>query len=174
MSGAGTLSDASTVIYLAKADALEEAHALLGALLIPPAVWGEVVGTGKSGEQLDQARIRSALDRGVLGLVELEPLEASRAIVIGGRHRIGLGESQLLAIARKGSLVLMDERRGARIARRFGVVPIRTMSIPLVGVRRGLITRPAALSLLRRLAVVTGVRAELFMRLEDEIREARR
>ena len=174
MRKAGILSDASTVIYLAKADALHDAGALLGALLVPPAVWRETVESGERRGQLDQARIRSARDQGLLHIVELDPAAERRAIEIKRRRRIGLGESQVLAAARKGSLVLMDDRRAARVAASMGISPARTISLPVLCWRRGWMDSPGALQLLRRLSRVVGVRADVLVRLEAEILEGER
>jgi predicted nucleic acid-binding protein len=170
----GILSDASSVIYLAKADPLHDVGALLGALLVPPAVWRETVEAGESWGQLDKARIRSARDQGFLQLVELDPATERRAIEIRRRRRIGFGECQVLAAARKGSLVLMDDRRAARVAMSMGISAARTISLPVLCWRRGLIESSDASELLRRLTEVIGVRASVLMRLEADIREGER
>jgi predicted nucleic acid-binding protein len=170
----GILSDASSVIYLAKADALRDAAALVGALLVPPAVWREAVEAGERRGQLDQARIRLARDQGLLHFVELDPAIEKMAIEIKRRRRIGLGESQVLAVARKGGLVLMDDRRAARVATSMGISPVRTISLPVLCWRRGLIDSSGALDLLRRLTRVVGVRADLLMRLEADVLEGER
>ena len=174
MGSKGTLSDASTVIYLAKADALAQAYVLAGGLLVPPAVWGEAVNVTEGRRQLDQQRIRSARDAGWIRVVSLSPSTARRAGQIGQQRRIGPGESQLLALARKGSFVLMDDRRASRVARSMRVIPMRTIAIPVLGMRRGLIAPSEALELLRRLAGIIGERADVVMRLEADILEAHR
>jgi len=173
MKRAGILTDASSVIYLAKADALAEAHALVGDLLVPPAVWREV-NTVEGREQRDQERIRSAHDAGSIQLMELDSTVARRAIQIGKRRRTGPGESQVIAAAHGGDLILMDDRRAARVARSMGLIPMRTISLPVLSSRRGLIAPTEALELLRRLARVIGERADVLMRLEADILEGRR
>ena len=167
----GTLSDASTVIYLAKADALAETHSFVGDLLVPPVVWEEMVDMVEGRGQLDQEKIRSARDAGWLQLLEFGPAVASRAIEIRERRRIGRGESEVIAAARKGSVVLMDDRRAARVARSMGLNPMRTISLPLLGLRHGLIASSDALELLWRLAKIIGERADVVMRLEADMRE---
>ena len=170
----GILSDASTLIYLAKADALHDAGALLGALLVPPAAWRETVESGERRGQLDKARIRSARDQGLLHIVELDPAIERRAIEIRRRRRIGFGESQVLATARKGSLVLMDDRRAARVAASMGMSTARTISLPVLCWRRGLMDSSGAVELLRRLTRAVGVRADVLIRLEAELLEGER
>lgn len=174
MNKPGILSDASSVIYLAEADALRDAAVLVGALLVPPAVWREAVEAGERRGQLDQVSIRSARDQGLLHVLELDPEIEKRAIEIKRRRRIGFGESQVLAIAKQGGLVLMDDRRAARVAMSMGVSPARTISLPVLCWRRGLIDSSGALDLLRRLTRVVGVRADLLMRLEADILEGER
>ena len=174
MSRLGILSDASTVIYLAKADVLHDAGALLGALLVPPAVWRETMEAGERRGQLDQARIRSARDRGLLRLVELDAAIERRAIEIRRRRRIGLGESQVLAVAKKGRLVLVDDHRAARVATSMGISPARTISLPVLCWRRGWLDSSGALQLLRRVTKVVAVRADVLMRLEADILEGER
>lgn len=170
MSRRGLLSDASTLIYLAKADALPDAGRIAGALLVSPAAWRESVGTGRRGHA-EAVRIRSARKQGLIQILDLDARAERKAIELRSRHRIGLGESQVLAAARKSSTVLMDDRRAARVARVSGLIPLRTVSLPAFSCRRGLLGASEALALLRRLATVIPVRADVLMRLETDLLE---
>jgi len=87
-----------------------------------------------------------------------------------GRFRLGAGESEVLASARRGGEVLVDEGRATRVAESLGLVPVSTLFIPVLGVVRGQLDLPSARDLLHDLAVVTGARADVVLRLERIMR----
>lgn len=160
------LADASTLIYLAKADALPIAARCVGPLLIPPAVWKECVEAGERKGALDVARIRLAEHEGLVRPVELPARALARAREIAERHMLGTGESELLAMARAGQMVLLDEGRATRVAVSFGLSPISTLLVPVIGAFHGRLAVAEAKTLVRRLAVVSGARADLVLQLE--------
>jgi predicted nucleic acid-binding protein len=172
MQGEGTPIDASTLIYLAKADAFREAHAIVGPMLVPEAVWRETVDAGERKGERDPARIRAALRDGRLRRVSLTAAERRAAVGLAARHRLGPGESQVLAAAGKRVRLLIDDGRAARVAAGLGFVPISAVFIPVLGVRENRLAPPAAIELLRRIAAVVGIRAGVLMRLETEIGRA--
>lgn len=165
----GILTDASALIYLSKAEALRTACDLVGALLVPRAVWREVVDVGEIAGRLDSAKIRAAHDNGWLRIVELDSEMKQRAILLEEQCRIGQGESEVLAAARKNEQVLLDDARAMRVAKALKIIPIRTIALPAHGFRQGLIDAPEALRLLQSLATVIEVRAGDIMKLKAEI-----
>jgi hypothetical protein len=161
--------DASTLIYLAKADVFEAAAACVSTILVPPSVWTEAVAAGERFEYPDVPRIRDALDAGWLRRIELTDEQQALAGTIASEHRIGLGESEVLAAGRSSGRAIVDEGRATRAARSLGIVPISTLFLPVLGHLGGGLDEADALSLLRRLAVVTGARAETVFAIEAHL-----
>jgi hypothetical protein len=161
--------DASTLIYLAKADVFETAAFCVGAILAPPGVWRESVEAGERLGYPDVPRIRDAANAGFLKRVGLSPAESGLAAAIASQHRLGTGESEVLALAHPAGRALVDEGRASRVARALGIVPISSLFLPVVGFEEGRLDRTDAVGLLRRLAVVAGARAEAVFEIEKHL-----
>jgi predicted nucleic acid-binding protein len=165
--------DASTLIYLAKADVFEAAARCVGVILVPPAVWRESVEDGERLGYPDAAKIRRAEERSQLRRVHLSSRQEAAAATIADTHRLGLGESEVLALARAGGMALVDEGRASRVARALGIVAVSTLFLPILGLRQRRLDEGAAGELLRKLAIVTGVRADVLVALEERLRKER-
>lgn len=163
--------DASTLIYLAKADAFEAASSCVLTILVPAAVWREAVDAGEQFAYPDVPRIRHAESAGWLRRVDLSDDEQAVAGTIAAEHHLGLGESEVLAVAQPVGRALVDEGRAARAARALGIMPISTLFLPALGRRNGRLDEAAALALLRKLAIVTGARAEAVFAIEEHLRK---
>ncbi|MCX7841299.1 MAG: DUF3368 domain-containing protein, partial [Anaerolineae bacterium] len=108
------VSNASPLINLARIGKLDLLYQLYGELIIPQAVWQEVVldGVGQPGaEQVktsDWIKVRSIKDE-----------RLAQAL----RYELGAGEAEaiVLAIEAQAELLLMDERLGREMARHLGV-----------------------------------------------------
>ncbi len=108
------VADASPLIALARIGRLELLHTVFGKLLLPEAVWREVVAAGldKPGagtvSQSDWIERRSVADTGLVSLL---------------RRDLGAGESEAIVLAREAGadLVLIDERLGRAAAKRLGL-----------------------------------------------------
>jgi predicted nucleic acid-binding protein len=161
--------DASTLIYLAKADAFAEGARCLGPLVVTPSVWREAVEGERIGAA-DVPRIREAERSGILHRLVLDESDQQLAESIATEHRLGAGESEVLALGRAIGRAVVDEGRASRVAESLGITPISTLFVPLVGLREQLLSQREALDLLRRLAVVAGARAEVVFALEEELR----
>jgi hypothetical protein len=162
-------ADASSLIYLAKADAFQEVASCVRTIRVPPAVWREAVEDGERIGAPEVPRIRDALDAGALVRVTLSAAQSRHAGTIASENRIGSGESEVLALAEPGDRVILDEGRASRVAQALGVVPIPTLFIPVLGHRSGDLGFDDALDLLRRLAAVTGVRSDTALAIEQEL-----
>lgn len=167
-------ADASSLIYIAKADAFEEIMSCIEAIAAPPSVWREAVEAGERIGAPEVPRIRKAEARGSLRRVSLEEGQVTLAAWIASEHRLGQGESEVLAVARPGSYAIVDEGRAARVGRRLGIVPVSTLFLPVLGRERGGLSATEAVALLRRLAVPTGVSAEAVHAIEDHLRAGTR
>lgn len=173
-SGDGVPGDASTLIYLAKADAFSEASECVASILVPPSVWREAVLDGERIGAPEVERIRAAAQRGFLQQVELSAREQDLAEAIRREHRLGRGESEVLALASGSGTALVDEGRASRVAAGLRILPISTLLLPVLGVRRGSLQRRQAIPLLRRLAVVTRARADAVFAVEERLKEETR
>ena len=163
--------DASTLIYLAKADAFAAAARCVSRILAPPSVWREAVVEGERIGAAEVPRIRAAAENGFLAHVELAPDDERAAGEIATVHRLGLGESEVLALARTGMRAIVDEGRAQRVAESLGIVTASTLFLPVLGVRRGAMSAEEAIRVLRQVAVVVGARAEAVFEIERHIEE---
>jgi hypothetical protein len=100
--------DAGPLVALCLADCLAVLHVLYGRVLVPDAVFREVVDRGGGRVGSDQVASATFLVRHVLDLSP-DPLLAAT---------LGPGESEVIALAyrKQARLTLIDERRARRIA----------------------------------------------------------
>jgi predicted nucleic acid-binding protein len=139
-------ADASTLIYIAKADAFGELAKCLRHLLAPPGVWREAVVEGERIGATEVSRIRAV------------------------ENRLGTGESEVLAVGTSLGQVIIDEGRASRVARALGLIALSTLFLPILGCRSGRLPAADAVIVLRRLAAVTGARSDAVQKLEEELR----
>jgi predicted nucleic acid-binding protein len=163
--------DASTLIYLAKADGFGLASSCVDRLLVPPSVWREAVEEGDRIAAPEVPRIHAAAGAGFLARVELASREQRDSDEIATGYRLGLGESEVLAVARAGGTAVVDEGRASRVARSLGILSVSTLFLPVLGVRRQSLSTEEAVGFLRSLAVVVGARAEVVFEIEQRLRE---
>lgn len=163
-------ADASSLIYLAKASAFEQASACVPALVAPPAVWSEAVDAGRRIGAPEVDRIVQAHERGFVRRAEPADELAQRSAAIALEHRLGAGESEVLALAGPREVVVVDEGRATRVALSLGLVPVSTLFLPVLGRRRGTLDEAESIALLRRLAVVTGASADATFAIEEVLR----
>lgn len=132
------VADASPLIALARVGQLELLRSVFGSLLLPEAVWLEVVAAGldKPGantlSQSDWIERRSVVDAGLVSLL---------------RRDLGAGESEAIVLAREAGahLVLIDERMGRTSAKRLGLRVMGLVGVLLEARERGLILNMEAL-----------------------------
>ena len=126
------VSNASPLVGLARLGHLELLHALYRDVLVPEAVWQELVVQGA----------------GQPGAVELERAPwirrcavANQVLVQSLRQQLGAGEAEAIALALEAGaeLLLMDERLGRDAARRLGVRAIGVAGVLLEAKRKRLI-----------------------------------
>lgn len=170
MKATGTPADASTLIYLAKADAVGLAARCIGTLEVPPSAWREAAEARQEKYQQEVGRMRLGEQSGFLRRVPLTERIKRRAGEIAFRYHLGAGESEVLALGDPGSHVILDETRALRVAEELGLAPIRTLRIPLLGVSQGRLSGHAAMDMFHRLAVESNARTEIVVRLEHSLR----
>src|SRR6266511_2738087 len=157
MASAGEIpADASSMIYVAKANAFELLHRVFPRVEVPPAVWREAVIRGEEKGAPEVIRIRQAERRAWLRQTTLTPAQ----------HR---ASRSLAAVTRPGRRCILDDKRAVRVARERGVRPISTLLVPVIGWRRNLINAEEAVRLVRLLGVASGALGETTLVLEEEI-----
>jgi len=154
------------LIYLAKAEAFVLAAKCVGPMDVSPAVWREAAEAWAEMDAVEVARMRVAAHDGILHRVELSEQTRRRAGDLAAGHRLGAGESEVLALAHVGDCVILDEDRATAVAKSMGLSPIRTLRIPVLGAARGTLSRTAAMEMLQRLALVSSAPSDLVKELE--------
>jgi predicted nucleic acid-binding protein len=136
--------NASPIIFLAAVDALSLLPQLVGEIVVPRAVLGEVLAPKVPHPVL--------LTLPSTAWVHLEEDVAVPAAVAG--WDLGAGESQVLALAlsRRGSEVVLDDLQARRCAQSLRLPTTGTLGVILRAKRRGLIpaARPIVEKLLER------------------------
>ena len=119
------VSDSSVLIHLASIDRIPLLCELFEHLLIPSAVWQEVVQQG--GRRPGVQEITDARQSGWLEVAS----PANRAILQLLQRELDDGEAEAIALAleRCADLLLMDESEGRRIAALYGVATTGTLGL---------------------------------------------
>jgi uncharacterized protein len=123
------VTNTTPLIALAQCHLFPLLQILFGQVLIPPAVYREVVseGDGRAGAEETQG----AVTDGWLVIQELqEPADARH---LQQAFLLGDGESEALALARQQptDVILLDETRAVRCAREIGLPVLRTVGLLL-------------------------------------------
>jgi hypothetical protein len=167
-------ADASSLIYLAKADAFDIAGRVMKPMLAPPSVWREAVLAGEEVGAAEVPRIVLAERQGLVRRIDLSDSEQRLATAIATQNRLGSGESEVLTVTPAGALAIVDEGRATRVARSRGITPISTLFLPIIGRDAGDLDHGQAVDLLRRVAAVIGVRSDVTLALEQELQRRKR
>jgi predicted nucleic acid-binding protein len=117
------VADASPLIFLARADLLELLRRPDWDVVVPDAVRGEIVRRGPEDRTASALATSAWIGRACTSGIPSEVRDAA----------LGPGESEVLALAlaRPGSLVLVDDARARRAARRLGVAAVGTLGLVL-------------------------------------------
>jgi len=132
------VSNSSPLIALARLAQLELLQALYDEVLIPSAVYQEVVQAGKGRE--DAVAVGSA------SWITVQTVQDTLAVDLL-RDQLDQGESEaiVLALETKADLLLIDEARGRRIAQSRGLTHIGTVGIIVLAKRKKLIPSGTAM-----------------------------
>ncbi len=142
------VSDASLLIALARVGRLDMLPTLFGRVFIPRAVAQEIEVGGKAGSEL----LKQAA---WIHIVDLQSQELAEELSSLHRNNVKLdkGEAQAIALALEldADYLLMDERRGRRVAESLGIDLIGVLGVLALAKRKGLLPeiRPALDALLR-------------------------
>ena len=127
------VADSSPLIALARVRRLDLLRSLFGQLLVPDAVWREVVEDG--------ADRLGATDVAEATWIERRTIVDSSLVNLL-RHDLGAGEAEAIVLAResKADFVLMDERLGRSAARRLGLKVVGLVGVLIEARERGLVS----------------------------------
>jgi len=127
------VADSSPLIALARVGRLELLRSLFGTLLLPDAVWHELVQTG-------QPRI-GGVEIATTDWIEHRMVDDQQLVNLL-RQDLGAGESEAIVLAREvgADLLLMDERRGRSAARRLNLKVTGLVGLLIEARERGLLT----------------------------------
>lgn len=168
------VADASPLIYFAKLDRLDLLYRVIGPAAISPAVYREAVIAGRARGLIDAERILAAIMAGWVERISLGEDEARLAQTLQqGSPRLGPGECETIACALHRSYKAILHDKGARrVASRYHVPTMQSVDVMFLALLRGHVSLSGFGSLLRNLAVLTGMDpATLFERqaLAEEI-----
>ena len=156
------VSNSSVLINLARIGKLDLLHELYGELVIPEAVWQEVVIKGAGQPGTDEVKAATWIKKHV---------NTNKQLVHALRQDLDAGEAEAIAVASevKAELLLMDERLGRETAHHLGLRYIGLIGVLIEARRRGLISAVKPhLDALRDMAGFR-IRDELYLRvLRDE------
>lgn len=120
------ISNSTPLIYLAKASQLELLGRVINCVIIPQAVYREVVVEGKQLEEKDAYRVESAIESGWITVNNVTtPYQIQIPI-----HR---GESEVISLAKEIGIknVLMDDAKARAAAELAGLQPVGTLWVLL-------------------------------------------
>jgi predicted nucleic acid-binding protein len=156
------VSNASPLINLARIGKLDFLRKLYGELLIPEAVWREVVTEGIGQPGAEEVKGATWIEGRVV---------KNKELVQALLQELDAGEAEAIALALEGGAdwLLMDEHLGRETARHLNLRSIGLVGVLIVAKRNGLI--PAIKPCLDALRDLAGFRMKdmLYMRvLQDE------
>lgn len=155
------IADASTLIGLSRIEQLDLLSALYGEVLIPPSVYDEVVSESKRGSQ----EIKTAK------YLKVEKVTDRRGVDLFLAY-LGRGEAEVLTLSKekKAQLILMDEKKARKAARRAGFEVIGVLGLLLTAKHRRLIqaVRPFVEELMKQGFRLSKKVAERALREADE------
>lgn len=136
------VSNASPLIYAAKIGFLEALRKLYGKILLPPAVYNEVVEKGVERKAADALIIEEAVMKGYLQVVALNERAKAEIKILTKMQDISVGEAEAIALAKqvKAELLIIDERSGTIVARVWGIKTVGLLGIIIEAMHQSVIT----------------------------------
>ena len=130
MKGKTVVADSSTLIGLARIEQLNLLKELYGEVVIPQSVYNEVVAESKYGSE----KIKTAKYLKVEKVIDSKMVE----LFLG---YLGKGEAEVLTLSKekKADLILIDEKKARKAARRAGFVVVGVLGLLLTAKHKALI-----------------------------------
>ncbi|MBI9084567.1 MAG: DUF3368 domain-containing protein [Desulfobacterales bacterium] len=132
------VSDAGPLIGLARINRIELPRELFGSLIIPPAVFDEMkVSSTRPGAQA----IAEAVKAGWINILPLKKKAAAKGLL--SLVDIGEAEAIQLAIEQKAAFLLIDDKKGRKVAKRLGLRIVGIGGLLIAAEQSGLIENVA-------------------------------
>lgn len=137
------ISDTTPVISLLKAGQLELLEYLFGEVVIPEAVYEELVGNRMF--HIEAEKIKQCSFIKVSQVKDLKSVSIFRRVT-----GLDAGESEAIVMAeeKQADLLLMDERKGRRVAKQMGLTVTGTMGILIQAFDEKLLSEDAVVTCL--------------------------
>ncbi len=158
------VSNTSPILNLAAINQLDVLHQLYDTILIPSAVYNEIVvaGSGKPG----------ARNVTMANWIHIQPIiHVARASQLQEYLDIGESEAIVLADEQQADLLLIDEYKGRKVAAQYGVVYTGLLGILVVAKHRSVL--PAVKPIMDDLIQIAGfwIGQPLYQRILNEVGE---
>lgn len=152
------VADASSLIVLAKVNALETLHAVYGVVAITDTVFREAVLVGQQLGKSDAWIIETALARGLLTRISLTVDEEVLAQSLHSSNpSLDLGECESIALAESRSVpLIIEDRKAKALAKARDIVYTIVQMVPFWGYIDGKVSYAQCLELMERIAIAMG------------------
>lgn len=136
------VSDADVIIHLSKLNKLSILRSLYTEVAIPEYIKSEI--TGKDNQTIHEA---------INSFLKIFTTSKNQAENIAGKHGIHIGEAHVKALGEelRATLFLSNERKVRKAAKEEGFAVVGTIGVILKAVKKGLLDRAEALSLLEKM-----------------------
>lgn len=129
------VSNSTVLIYLGKLNKLELLKKLFKRIVIPNAVFEEVVVAGKRENHIDAIMVEEAIKKGWISVKESEELPQLK------EFGIDKGELQAISLAYKlGAVILLDQTHARIAAKAVGLKPRGTIFVLLKALKKNRIS----------------------------------
>ena len=134
------VADSSPLISLARIGKLHLLEAVFGRVVVPQAVWDEVV--------LDGAQRAGASTLTSMNWIEVRAVDRAQPMLRVMEMSLHRGEAEAIALAHelRPSMLLIDEKMGRAMARHFGLSITGIIGVLIAVKRRGLDPDPVGLA----------------------------
>jgi uncharacterized protein len=132
------VSNSSPLIYLAALSDFHFLREIFASVVIPPAVYDEVVEQGRG------FPVRSSVEAALGDWIHVRGVQDDRRVAeVCSVERLDAGEAEVIVLAQEiaGVRVIMDDQRGVGLARKLGITVTRTPLIYGEAKLRGWIPR---------------------------------
>lgn len=126
------VADSSVFIHLAPIGRVPLLQSLFGNLLVPPAVWQEVVTQGK--DRPGAAELRTAVEEGWITVVSPQPEHVPSTSTV-----LHQGEAEAIGLAKglPNCLLILDEAVARGVAKSLGIKVIGIVGVLVLAKRNG-------------------------------------
>jgi len=169
------VTNTSPAIVLARIRRLGLLKELYGTVLISPSVRVECVDRGREMGATDVLEIEDGIRQGWIQPVHLSRDEMQDARRLIDRARIGLGEAEVLVLAKnRNALAVLDDKEARAIAKSWNLEYTGTVMVLYEAFEKGLISYEELVEDLAKLTRIMWISTEVITEIIRRAREVRR